>query len=360
MLQFANGDFIPNVFEYVIPESAFEAPAKFAENELDTNFLLNGGGIVLAHITNGVLLVVSLVASKIFPNKPYFSKTADSLKLAAPIRIAIEGALELCLAVSLQFRNLFDPDIYNIMGCVGCAICIIGYVVFIYIVWTKVVLQPISVLEEENHKKHYEGIYEGYKLEFTRHKAWILIEIFRKMVYVALLVLLTDHPKMQISSLIILQFGFFTANAVIRPYESDTKNYLKLMMEGGLICAFIAFGLLINNKAESEYVYIITMIVLGILLLQIGSFALYVILVGMGGMLITAVNVVKKVCKKIRDKCNKDKHARDQTIDVSDAAVVEVVSETYPMKYHETGSRTHERMKGGVNHGGKDHLILFE
>lgn len=247
------------------------------------------------------------------------------------------------------------------MGCVGCLVCIIGYFVFIHIVYYKVVLQPISVLEDEDHQKHYGGIYEGYKLQYTRHKAWILVEIFRKMLYVALLVLLTDHPKLQISSLVILQFAFFGANAVVRPFESDTKNYLKLLMEGGLLGAFICFGLLINEGAETFYIYVLTMIILGILIAQIGAFALYTLIVGLAGLAISAVNGVVKVTKKIKEKCSKKTHTHEKTMEESDIAKVqvEVISEDVPIKNPFNGIQTREKLpRPGL--GGKDHLILFE
>jgi len=50
---------------------------------------------------NGITLAAAWIGAKIFPNKPIFANTQDSLTIAAPVRIAIEGALELCLAVTL-------------------------------------------------------------------------------------------------------------------------------------------------------------------------------------------------------------------------------------------------------------------
>ena len=73
----------------------------FAENDLQTNFLLTGGSILLAFIINGGLIIFNAIASKIFPQKAKFADTLGVLLTATPIRIGIEGLLELSLAVML-------------------------------------------------------------------------------------------------------------------------------------------------------------------------------------------------------------------------------------------------------------------
>ena len=134
LMNFSNGDFLPNFFEFFIEEDDIEAPEIFAEDGSSTNFLLNAGPIVGAFLTNFLLLAVAFPVSKLAPNNASLKNAVDNMVLAAPFRIAIEGALEISLAVLLQLRN-----IDNLLGCIVCGVTIFGYFLLIFAIFTKVI-----------------------------------------------------------------------------------------------------------------------------------------------------------------------------------------------------------------------------
>ena len=101
LMNFSNGDFLPNFFEFFIEEDDIEPPKIFAEDESSTNFLLNAGPIIGAFLTNILLFAAAFPLSKLMPNNAFLKNAVDNMMLAAPLRIAIEGALEISLAILL-------------------------------------------------------------------------------------------------------------------------------------------------------------------------------------------------------------------------------------------------------------------
>ena len=73
-------------------------------------------------------------------------------------------------------------------------------------------------------------------------------------------------------------------------------------MEAGLLWAFVAFGLLMNENADAGYSYWVTLTVLGTLGLAIGTFVLYVLVVGQLGLLMVAIKAVIGLVKTIKEK----------------------------------------------------------
>ena len=100
-MHFSNGDFIPNPFEYIIEEDDVDPAEIFKDDDLSTNFLLNTGSIIAVFLASIVLFLVLLPFSKLMPGIESLKKAVDNLMIAAPLRIAIEGALAIFLAVGL-------------------------------------------------------------------------------------------------------------------------------------------------------------------------------------------------------------------------------------------------------------------
>ena len=110
--------------------------------------------------------------------------------VAAPLRLAIEGALEISLAVLLQLRNT-----NNTIGCDVCGVVISGYLLLIYIVFSKVILHKSEVLETEKWRKNGGGLYDGYKVDNWARKSFLIWELLRRIIYVALLVGVTNYAE---------------------------------------------------------------------------------------------------------------------------------------------------------------------
>ena len=106
--------FLPNVFEYFVIETGREPPVRFVEEEIENNFLLNAGSIFTGAMINIVILCGVTIMSLLFPKIAKFQEIKIDLMYAFPLRLAIEGFLELNLAIMLQMRNLTDISISNI------------------------------------------------------------------------------------------------------------------------------------------------------------------------------------------------------------------------------------------------------
>ena len=131
-----------------------------------------------------------------FPAKTNLVEKLALMKTAAPLRIAIEGLLELSLASFLQIRSfdIYNAELYNFIGCVAVLVCIVGYCIFVYIMIKRVLVVDSVTLEDEEYKKHYGGLYDGYKTEHIRHKGFLLLEMLRKICYAGIILFQTEHP----------------------------------------------------------------------------------------------------------------------------------------------------------------------
>ena len=68
-----------------------------------------------------------------------------------------------------------------------------------------------------------------------------------------------------------------------RPFTNDWHNALKILMETGILGAFIAFALLMNDDSDEFYAEVVTWVVVAILGAIIGLFGLYVLICGIFG-----------------------------------------------------------------------------
>ena len=68
-MNFSNGDFIPNPFEYFIEEDDYNPPEIFEDDDLSTNFLLTAGSILAVFLTNILLILVVYPLNRIIPGK---------------------------------------------------------------------------------------------------------------------------------------------------------------------------------------------------------------------------------------------------------------------------------------------------
>ena len=53
---------------------------------------------------------------------------------AIPLRTALEGAIEIFLAIMLQCRKLPDGNINDLLGGAACIVCISGYLFLAFLV----------------------------------------------------------------------------------------------------------------------------------------------------------------------------------------------------------------------------------
>ena len=68
-MNFSNGDFIPNPFEYFIEEDSYDPPEIFEDDDLSTNFLLTAGNILSVFLINILLIAVVYPLNRLIPGK---------------------------------------------------------------------------------------------------------------------------------------------------------------------------------------------------------------------------------------------------------------------------------------------------
>ena len=103
----------------------------------------------MAFVINGLMLVGFTLLSLLKPKVEFFTKSRNDLICATPIRVAVEGFLELSLAFMLQFRNFGDTNSINVLGLFLSMFTVIGYIGVVYILFVKVIFASAEVLDSE-------------------------------------------------------------------------------------------------------------------------------------------------------------------------------------------------------------------
>ena len=100
-LAIVNGDFMPDLFGYFVEGTGINPPSRFTEEGLSSNIFLNAGSFIQMFAINWISLGVFIVLSKMLPKINYFWEKRTNLALAIPLRIAVEGFLDLSCACAL-------------------------------------------------------------------------------------------------------------------------------------------------------------------------------------------------------------------------------------------------------------------
>ena len=151
LLNIANADFMPNMFEEYIKETGNEAPLAFAQEGVGLNFIITCSPFLKIFATNLLFLVAYFALMKLFPTKCNFKKASIGLMYAAPLRIAVEGCLDLSLGLLLQLTNYSDDSTPTILGFTCVGIMVFGYSIVVYNMFFNVIFQPAEVLDDEDY-----------------------------------------------------------------------------------------------------------------------------------------------------------------------------------------------------------------
>ena len=176
----------------------------------------------------------------------------------------------------------------------------------------KVIDQKSETLEDEEHEKTYGPLYDGLKTSHWMYKCFLIIDTSRKIIYVLLLVVLTNYPEAQLYSIIAMQTVFLLANVIVRPYKSKNLNIVVCTMEFGLLLTLSTFAVLMNDDL-SDYHSAVTWTSLGLLGVNIGLVAIIILIASLIGLVIAAVNGIAYLIKK----CKTPKTEPERDIDAT-------------------------------------------
>jgi len=165
---------------------------------------------------------------------------------------------------------------------------IAAYTTMLYMFKTRVLSKDSETLENEDYKGKYGPLYDGYDTTSRISKGFLIAEISRKLLYVLLLVFVSNYPEEQLYGIIAVQTVFFIAITIVRPYEEKQMNVVKCFMEFGLLLTFSVFApLMYDDFLSDDNASIVTWIGVGLLAGNVGSVAVVILVLSLIGLLIT-------------------------------------------------------------------------
>lgn len=219
-LNFANFAFIPNFYSRYSPDVFPAPPQSFESEDLSSDFLMNCGGVF--SMAGALLLLFGLVeaAGRLKTDIKEIQRWRRLFRLSVPLRFGIETYLLLSLGVFLQLREPMPGEAFGYISVIS-AFLVLGYLAFSYILilW-KVTFQSLTKLKEKRHKRRFGSLYEDFREERKRARAFLLVQHVRRLLYVLGLVFLTDSGLAQGVLFALLTLGFAGYLLFLQPYKN--------------------------------------------------------------------------------------------------------------------------------------------
>jgi len=219
-LNFANFAFIPNFYARYSPD-VFPAPPQSFESEgLSSDFYMNCGAVFSMAAALLVLFGLVEVAGRLRGDIKAMERWRRLFRFSVPLRFGIETYLLLSLGVFLQVREPVPGEASGYISVIS-AFLVLGYLAFAYvlILW-KVTFQSLTKLKEKRHKQRFGSLYEEFRAETKRARAFLLVQNVRRLAYVLDLVFLTHSGLAQAVLFALLTLGFAGYLLFLQPYKN--------------------------------------------------------------------------------------------------------------------------------------------
>jgi cysteine-rich repeat protein len=270
LLSFANMNFLPNIFEQLIPikDTFDDPPSSFKGEEVSTNFLLNTGNVVTLWLIIGSFFLIAIIVRLIFKKSDKARSFFNSFVFSAFLRTLVETFCEIFLGVCLQLRDLNAKDNASIAAVVMAFASLAGIVGFVALIWRLVVRVDEEQLLEPTHKRRFGTLYEGFLVEFKITKSFLLASTLRRIVLIVMLVALSGEQVAQIVMVALSSLAFFAFLLVARPYSNHySGNGLSAFSEFTILTSQVMmFGFIGSGFHDLLGIAIIVLLMSGILL----------------------------------------------------------------------------------------------
>jgi hypothetical protein len=223
------GTYVVNISDLTINMTLYE---RFEEHGYDSPFLALEFSKQMTILFGGFLLslpVIFFVFKFMKRCKKLHNKMTEiwqSFWWNAPVRTFTELYIEICLAFFLNVLNI------RFMSASGVICTTIMFLVGIFVVfWPFVILriicmQPKYVRKVEFNDK-YGTLTEDFFLDRTLYqKAYYPIFVFQRLLITAILVMMYEHPFIQIWLIFLIQFGMVIYVVKMRPFNSELQQVI--------------------------------------------------------------------------------------------------------------------------------------
>ncbi|CAG9327429.1 unnamed protein product [Blepharisma stoltei] len=234
-LSIANGNFLPNPFQlYLVKNDPFPDPSKkFADENFNTDFLMNAGQFVAVWAIILTGLSICIILYKIRPSLSIIRWLKSSFFYAILLRTGIESFLEITLSVLLQLRECSQPN-----QDIGYLSLILTFLTILYLISTfalivwQVSLKPKGLLGTKLHERRFGVFYQGFKRDSKLKASFLLFQNIRRVLFLIFCVFLYEHTTVQVLLSASLSLTYTILLIALRPYEQRyLGNFLNIICE---------------------------------------------------------------------------------------------------------------------------------
>ncbi|CAG9327438.1 unnamed protein product [Blepharisma stoltei] len=256
-LSIANGNFLPNPFQlYLVKNDPFpDPPQKFADENFNTDFLMNAGQFVAVWAIILTGLPICIILYKIRPSLPIIRWLNNSFFYAILLRTGIESFLEITLSVLLQLRECSQPN-----QDIGYLSLILSFLTILYLVSTfalivwQVTLKPKGLLGTKLHERRFGVLYQGFKRDSKLKASFLLFQNIRRVLLLIFCVFLYEHTTAQVLLSASLSLTYTVLLIVLKPYEQRyLGNFLNTICEILYFAAHCIILKFLDNHISDDY-----------------------------------------------------------------------------------------------------------
>lgn len=223
-----------------------ETPPKFQDEEIKYMIILNAGVPIilqLAYILYWLLLrIYQCFCGRLCCSK-FVRDQIDSIEYGGFLAMFFMFDVEMVIFASL---NIWQPVLDQWILSVSIAISIIFLAMMILSIPLVFYIanKPIQVLEDEEYKKDYEIIYEGYRLDDGLAKYFRAFGVARFLFFGFFLVFAYYIPLVQIGGSLFIAVVYFWLLLAIRPHEEWWDFFMEAVTEFLFVIENMLFMLL--------------------------------------------------------------------------------------------------------------------
>jgi len=239
---------IPKAINYGSDNSSSDTNHYSREHRFDSNlFVMNAGGsiTILLVLLGSWLLVWVISKIRVGCIRTASNFILTKFKFSILIRYWIQTYLDLAIPCLIQFTSLPKLHIEVILNfLVGClfftliAVTPLGLVLF----FNSKKDQVTSNSTDSDFYKTWGSLFYEFKCDTTMKTLTYSVFTFKRLLFAASLILLSELPVVQGISNLLLMLGFLVFLVVVRPYKDKVVQAISIAVETGVT---LIFGLIL-------------------------------------------------------------------------------------------------------------------